>query len=81
MIELIIYTLIEGIKGLFAKLITYLFKKQTNYTKTELYRKPIPIYKFGDNLRESDNLERQIVTRKNKSYADVENILHNHNIN
>lgn len=26
----------------------------------KLYRKPIPIYKFGDNLRESDNLERQI---------------------
>lgn len=23
------------------------------------YRKPIPIYKFGDNLRESDTLERQ----------------------
>lgn len=26
----------------------------------KLYRKPIPIYKFGDNLKESDNLERQI---------------------
>ena len=25
----------------------------------KLYRKPIPIYKFGDNLRESDTLERQ----------------------
>lgn len=27
--------------------------------KDKPYRKPIPIYKFGDNLKESDSLERQ----------------------
>ena len=27
----------------------------------KLYRKPIPIYKFGDNLKESDSLERQTI--------------------
>ena len=27
--------------------------------EVKLYRKPIPIYKFGDNLKESDSLERQ----------------------
>ena len=33
MIELIIYTLIEGIKGLFTKLITNLFKRKQNKWK------------------------------------------------
>lgn len=28
------------------------------------YRKPIPIYKFGDNLKESDSLERQAIISK-----------------
>ena len=36
-----------------------LITKHLKDNKGKLYRKPIPIYKFGDNLKESDSLERQ----------------------
>lgn len=42
-------------QAVFGSLIT----KHLKDNKGKLYRKPIPIYKFGDNLKESDSLERQ----------------------
>lgn len=48
--------LVNAIKyAVFGSLIT----KHLKDNKGKLYRKPIPIYKFGDNLKESDSLERQ----------------------
>lgn len=37
----------------------------------KLYRKPIPIYKFGDNLKESDSLERRAFIRKSRSIVGL----------
>ena len=36
----------------------------------KLYRKLIPIYKFSDNLKESDSLERQTILFNNQSVQD-----------
>lgn len=40
----------------------------------KLYRKLIPIYKFSDNLKESDSLERQALYN-NKSQLTIINIV------
>ena len=37
----------------------------------KLYRKPIPIYKFGDNLKESDGSERLAFIRKSRSIVGL----------